>query len=478
MILDAENYWKFYGLKQEPFNTLTDVSANYLPPRWEQIFDALHHLCRTSNSLLVVTGVRSSGKTTFARLYANQADDSVTSCLITATSETNPSFLQLALEQGFNLSERTGDTLEEQLDAHLATLQHSSKICLLIIDNAHTLPTESLQVLFYLIRQQSEAQMRLHVLLVGLPELKDRLLEINEKNNDQEIITCFELSLFTPEEIQLYIHHRFLVAGLPAKIPLNKSSIDTICENSGGNPSEINLLAKRLLISEMKRKYWSPLLDSYDRNKTKLLGGVILLAMLIITPVLLLKAKNSIQGMRASVHSQVANEHSSIGIFFNLKDLLPTFNWIGSPNEIPLITVKTNVSAPQRVVVKTVTPATIPQENKPAVAKVVPTKSKVIYSPQNQKLLALPAEHYTLQLIGLSNKKALQDFIDNNGLNKKAIYYQSRLQNKEWYVLLYGDYVSQLEAKKALEQLPPAVRKENPWVRSIASVQATIQKNG
>ncbi len=585
MTIDRVNYWHFYGLKQQPFLPIKDITACYLPPRWEHSFDVLQHLCRTSNSLLVVTGVKQSGKTIFGQLFINQLDDTVKSCKVNASPNMTPAQLQLALVQGFALTESLGDSLEEQLYYHLTTLQHRPQLSLLIIDDAHTLPVESLQVLFYLLHQQSETQMRLHILLLGLPELKTRVIALNDQNNVQEIINSFELGLFNFEETTAYLQYHVHLAGVPAALPFSKADQTNIYKNSAGQPNKINFYAEQLLLANIKKRRLFAMLDFAERNKTKFIHGLLSLIMATILLVLVNNIKhasisladvkqlfnkihfahtvtkehlavNAVQSVHESkpvapkpvlslkfsspIHShdhlqtvpahtvknffsysvseklyasyakiitsgwKIMSQHQHLLTFgeptrfFNFATSLPAFTWV-STSALPQVATQPIIFDPSWQLIRAEKQhwfESLPQKNARVVQAgqkdvVKPTKrvtakvnavqiaskvSKPVTTLGHHNLLAVNPDHYTLQLIGLSNKQALDAFISRNKLSGNVGYYQSHLQGKEWYVLLYGEFTSPQEAKVALQQLPQAVRDQKPWVRTMANVQASIRK--
>jgi septal ring-binding cell division protein DamX len=49
-----------------------------------------------------------------------------------------------------------------------------------------------------------------------------------------------------------------------------------------------------------------------------------------------------------------------------------------------------------------------------------------------------------------------------------------RREGKDWHVLFLGPFSDKHSAKEAREALPEAVKKDGPWVRTVASVQAAV----
>lgn len=83
-------------------------------------------------------------------------------------------------------------------------------------------------------------------------------------------------------------------------------------------------------------------------------------------------------------------------------------------------------------------------------------------------------KHYTLQIMATSQIDAIKQFLARHPLGPQASYYHTYYQNKNWYVLIYGDYASVAQAKLAMQQLPVSVKNMHPWVKSYRTVQKEI----
>jgi DamX protein len=90
-------------------------------------------------------------------------------------------------------------------------------------------------------------------------------------------------------------------------------------------------------------------------------------------------------------------------------------------------------------------------------------------------LLSQPAEAFTLQLLGVSQKSSVNRFLREHQFSQPVAYFHTFRDSKDWYVLVYGVYVDRAAAKAAIASLPEPVRKAGPWSRSFSSIQADIQ---
>ena len=92
-------------------------------------------------------------------------------------------------------------------------------------------------------------------------------------------------------------------------------------------------------------------------------------------------------------------------------------------------------------------------------------------------LLQQPPGNYSLQLLGTRNQPAIIDYIRRNKLSpEQTAYYRGSFKGGEWYVLMYGNFLSRQAALEARADLPVKVRKEKPWPRSLESVHTAIRE--
>ena len=80
----------------------------------------------------------------------------------------------------------------------------------------------------------------------------------------------------------------------------------------------------------------------------------------------------------------------------------------------------------------------------------------------------LPAAGYTLQLIGVKERAAANEFIRKHQLAKGARIIESRRNGQPWFTVAYGSYATRAAATAGIEALPASVRRATtPWVRAL-----------
>ena len=94
---------------------------------------------------------------------------------------------------------------------------------------------------------------------------------------------------------------------------------------------------------------------------------------------------------------------------------------------------------------------------------------------KSEKWIVLqPDEYYTIQLLASGREAAMRQYIIDNDLQDSAIYYKSRTNSTDLFILVQGSFESFSEAKKTISLLPPEVQKAKPWVRSIGAIKESI----
>jgi len=106
-------------------------------------------------------------------------------------------------------------------------------------------------------------------------------------------------------------------------------------------------------------------------------------------------------------------------------------------------TASANTAKVQNPVV-TPTPATVTAKTE-AVAAPAPKIALTPVATLNKK----PRNHYSVQLMGASNTKAVDQFVAEHGLAGKVWVYQTKFRGSPWYVVLQGDYAGLTQAKSA-----------------------------
>lgn len=553
-------YWQHYGLTRDPFSALQDDSMYLSFPQWEHHLDLLRHLIKNENVLLAIVGNEGMGKTTFAHQLIEQSDGAMRIHHFKADSLFSTRKLVHELERGFDLKAPQNTSPEDQLDSQIEEVQYANQTCLLLIDNAHFLPLETLTSLLFLLKQQSTNQMRLHILLFGDKHLQAKLSSLAKHELRGEMIHSIELEPLTLEETEQYIQHRLRKTGLNGLIPLSQMSIEHIYSVSRGIPERINHLVQQALIDNIAKQEAEVKSTRFKRHKTKIVGGTLLLIALAAASYILnqegehpsqLKPslifadrseslqlptqKTSIQAKRQVVATtnnpkgEIAKTRPSKPVSIEMAQIAkikkpekPPLSLLPPAAAVATELAKKEVRSESIRLSKLETISALPEIKsdhidiishpqlasafkKAQIGASMPSKHKINKTHQAHKvhqihtihqtksnpnlhkppltlaektLLKIDPHWYTLQVLGVSHKAAIKEFIASHHLGKNTTWFQTTLHGKPWYILLYGKYPTHQAAEKAIRNLPEILKQFKPWVRRYTRVQQAIKHKG
>jgi len=102
--------------------------------------------------------------------------------------------------------------------------------------------------------------------------------------------------------------------------------------------------------------------------------------------------------------------------------------------------------------------------------------SEIDISDFEKSLLEYPGSSYTVQIMGSHSETNVQRFIEEQLVSSQRGYFETRFQEKPWFVVVLGQFENHSDATKAIEELPTPLRSLQPWIRSIADIQSDIRE--
>lgn len=246
------SYCHRYGWAADPFSHHADKAPYFIPAWWDQYLDVVQHVYQNENTLIAIIGPGGSGKTTFLKQILLQIDSNTLTCLLDANQSLTTESVISSMVTEFQLTVPPGDSIEEKLDSLLNATQFNPQSCLLIIDNAHGLSIEIIQNILYCIEQQTDYQMRLHIIVLGNATLKQLLDTASFSRTKQIVIRNLALQKFNQQDTAHYLKHRINTIGQRDQLPFDVDSIKYIQVESTGYPQQINIQAKQVLLNGVR----------------------------------------------------------------------------------------------------------------------------------------------------------------------------------------------------------------------------------
>ncbi|MBL7072426.1 MAG: AAA family ATPase [Candidatus Omnitrophica bacterium] len=242
-------YLDFYGLRENPFNVTSDPSFLYLSHTHQEAIDHLLYGINQRKGFVEITGEIGAGKTTICRALLNQLDKKTKTSLIFNSNLPENQLLEAILEDFGILPERRSKVLFlRQLNHFLMEQLSAGNNTVLIIDEAQNLRSSALETIRMLSNLETEKEKLLQIILVGQPELRNKLSSPKLLQLRQRISVRFHVNALEKNEIEKYIHHRLLIAGDDLKIGFTPEAIDEIYRYSKGIPRMINIACDKILL--------------------------------------------------------------------------------------------------------------------------------------------------------------------------------------------------------------------------------------
>lgn len=241
-------YEEHFGLTEKPFTLLPDPSFLYLSRKHAMALSMLEYSLAGQAGFTAITGDIGSGKTTLVRSFMHRAGDSVHIGLISNTHRSFDDILSWVLAAFDIRAETTSRPDQYQALVEFLINQYAmGRRSLLIFDEAQNLSVDALEELRLLSNVNTDKDFLLQMVLVGQPELLDKLKRPDLQQFAQRISVSFHLTPLAYSETRDYIAHRLKVAGRTRPL-FDDLSIGLIQHFSGGIPRIINTLCDMSLL--------------------------------------------------------------------------------------------------------------------------------------------------------------------------------------------------------------------------------------
>ncbi len=243
-------YREFFGLKEKPFNITSDPNFLFLSRVHKEALAHLVYGIKERKGFLEITGEIGAGKTTLCRALLGQLDRKTKSAFIFNSTLPELQLFQAILEDyGIIVSGRTKVSLLKQLNRFLIEeLVHGGNV-VLIIDEAQNLSTSILEEIRMLSNLETDKEKLFQIVLVGQPELKNKLNSPALKQLRQRISVRFHITPLESTEAADYINHRLMVAGSEGLIKFDTDAIESIYSYAGGIPRVINMVCDKSMLT-------------------------------------------------------------------------------------------------------------------------------------------------------------------------------------------------------------------------------------
>ena len=494
------------GLLSEPFAGTDDGQHFfYADVNREQRLDLMQHLAPYSE-VLVAIGAPGVGKTTLLQQFVARASETWRMAVVTAQARMSRDEFMAQLMEGFGLAGDEGTPAEERragLVNHLRALRQSAQVPILLVDDAHQLDAEVLELVLDLC-EENDAGHLLSVILFGNPQLQSKLAAPALAPLQGRVAHTFDIPPFSEQETARYIRHRMRAAGAQGEGPFNPALISKIHDASGGIPSLLNEMAHHIISDspaaapERRRGAAGarPAGGGMDKRWIAVaLAGVAVAALLLAGRFGDDDAGDGDAGGEQPMALSLPETAGREGESRVLRDEGEEVMAMGeappaapAPSE-PVFEAPMAAAEPPLPEPVPETPAEASPPPAPPVAAAAPPPAPKAVEPtpkpstppaagdgikREDWLRAQPPASLTLQLMALKDEKSVRRLIERHKLQDEAAYFRVQRKGQTLYAMVYGVYPSREAANRAAKKLPAGLVSGQPWVRSFKSIHEEI----
>jgi general secretion pathway protein A len=251
-------YKGFYGLARNPFEITPDPRFFYGTSRHNEALASLYHGIERRKGIIVVSGEVGTGKTLLSRcLFHTLKVKKISFSYIFNPLLSVLEFLQYAAnDMGIQGSSRTKGELLSQLNRHLIDQYRQNSTAVLIVDEAQLLSWELLEEIRLLTNLETSQQKLLQIVLMGQPELDEKLESQNLRQLKQRISLRCRLEPLSEQETRKYVALRLFLAGAGERSQsiFSDSALKLVHSYSNGIPRLVNTICEAALIASFALK--------------------------------------------------------------------------------------------------------------------------------------------------------------------------------------------------------------------------------
>src|SRR3954465_13506565 len=243
-------YMEHFGLSEPPFRITPHTDFFFEGGDRGATLEALIYAILHDEGIVKVSGEVGSGKTMLCRVLMERLPAHVETLYLATPSLAKDEILhaigdelELKLPEG-----RTAVALRE-LQESLIRLYAAGRRVVVLIDEAHVMPDETLEQVRLLSNLETNRHKLLQIVLFGQPELDATLAKPSLRQLRDRITNSFRMRPLAEPEVAKYISFRMRAAGYRGPEVFSPHAVTLIARAASGLTRRINILADKSLLS-------------------------------------------------------------------------------------------------------------------------------------------------------------------------------------------------------------------------------------
>lgn len=473
-------YLEHFGLSETPFSITPNPHFFWAGSGRGSLLQALRYAVQSEEGIVTVIGEVGSGKTMLCRMLLEDLPDGIDAIYLANPSFSRNEILD-AIAHDLGVDTGAAPSRVDALNAELIRRFAAGRRVVLLIDEAHAMPRDSLEEVRLLSNLETSTQKLLNIVLFGQPELNELLAKRDLRQLRERVVQRFELGPLPPGELRDYLAFRLQTAGYRGALPFSDAALALIARAAGGITRRIHILADKALLSAFARNV--PRAEAEDVRRACRDAGIVLparwrpgwraagIAAALLLAFLGGHFSSLLTGRNPPALASVPGGATAAGAAAAGAPAVAT----SAPASVPVEPVAAPPPTPAAPPAAAVAAPLLPAGPAPREA----TEPDALSAAERRlaRWLAAEGAGYTLQIATLAgrDREALQRQLDAlTGVLGGALPMaaQQRRQGGPALVVYLGEHPDAASASAAANQLPVTVRNNQPIVRSRATLRS------
>ncbi|HEY1678900.1 MAG TPA: AAA family ATPase [Candidatus Sulfotelmatobacter sp.] len=264
-------YKEFFGLRANPFNVNPDPRYLFLTRHTEEALACLTYGIQSRKGFVLLTGEVGTGKTTLINKLLEWLRLQQVATAFVFNSKLNPPqfFDYMMADFGIPRVSLEKSQILLQLYNWLLDRYRAGETAVLIVDEAQNLSDDVLEEIRMLTNLETFTEKLLQIVLVGQPELEQRLKHPSLRQLKQRLTLRAKTYPLTLDETIAYVQQRLRIAGSDGKEIFAPEALIAIHKYASGIPRVINLVCEHCLVSafvDQQKNITSEVVDTVARD--------------------------------------------------------------------------------------------------------------------------------------------------------------------------------------------------------------------
>jgi type II secretory pathway predicted ATPase ExeA len=243
-------YLDHFGLNEPPFRITPHPDFFFDGADRGATLEGLLYAILHDEGIVKVSGEIGSGKTMLCRVLMERLPEEVETVFLANPSYSRSEILNaIAEELGQPVANDPAAPALRELQAKLIELYASGRRVVVMIDEAHAMPDDTLEQVRLLSNLESSRHKLLQIVLFGQPELDESLAKPTMRQLKDRITHSFRTRPLAPDEVAKYVSFRMRTAGYKGPEVFSSAAIAAIARASSGLTRRINVLCDKALLA-------------------------------------------------------------------------------------------------------------------------------------------------------------------------------------------------------------------------------------